>query len=917
MTPVSNLNDTGVITENQRTKRDNGREKMTVKTSKSIAYFGVSLVALAAGMAVVAPAAAQGDAATDEIVVTGFKGSLAEALNVKKNEVGAVDAILAEDIADFPDLNLAEAIQRIPGVSIDRDAGEGRTITVRGLGPDFTRVRINGMEALSTTGGTDSSGGTNRSRGFDFNTFASELFRSITARKTATADIDEGSLGATVDLQTARPFDFREDAFALSGQASYNTLSDNIGPRLAGLVSKTFADDTFGVLVSAAYSDRSLLEEGFSAVRWDNAGAFANEGAFPGVEDAFHPRIPRYGKLKHDQERLGVTGAVQWRPGDRTLINFDVLYSKFDATRAEQFLEAISFSRTNAAGKGATEIVDLELDSDNDIVYGVFNNVDVRIENRYDELKTRFLQAGLSGQHEFSDRFRADFLVGATESNFDNPVQTTIIADALDVDGYSWDFRDNERTPFIDYNIDVTDPSNFTVNEVRDRPNDVLNQYQTAQLNFSYDLSDTIEIEAGGSYKQFKYKSYEERRDTVLPLADQFLMTPGNSELTSINSSVGAPAGTDLEWVIPSVDIIADAIGVYTGNFPLNRQNGSVARIVEEDLGGFFQANLNTQLGAMPFRAVAGVRVVKTDVASSGILSNNYVTVENDYTDVLPSINAVLEAVDGLLIRGSVAKVMARPTLGSLTPGGNFSAFSRTLSFGNPALDPFRAWSYDAALEWYFAEDALLSAAFFYKDISSFVARQTDTVPFSELGLSPDLLIGTPSSPTDIFDVTRNVNGEGGNLKGFELQYQQPFTFLPGLLANTGFTGNYTYVTSKVNYGTTAAPNYNELTNLSNHAANGTLYYEDDAFSARVAASYRSPYLQQFPGRNGADEEGKNRVISLDFALSYTLTDSLRLTVEGVNMLDTFNYQYVDSTNRTTVYHHTGREILFGARWAM
>jgi hypothetical protein len=107
------------------------------------------------------------------------------------------------------------------------------------------------------------------------------------------------------------------------------------------------------------------------------------------------------------------------------------------------------------------------------------------------------------------------------------------------------------------------------------------------------------------------------------------------------------------------------------------------------------------------------------------------------------------------------------------------------------------------------------------------------------------------------------------------------------------------------------------LTNLSNHAANATLYYEDDVFSARVATSFRSPYLQRFPGRNNNDEEGKNRVVSLDFALSYALSDSIRLTVEGVNMLDTFNYQYVDSTNRTSVYHHTGREILFGARWAM
>jgi iron complex outermembrane receptor protein len=136
-----------------------------------------------------------------------------------------VDAIKAEDIAQFPDLNLAESLQRIPGVSISRINGEGRQITVRGLGSEYTRVRINGMEAISTTGGTANSGGTNRGRGFDFNVFASDLFNSIAVRKTASADVEEGSLGATVDLTTARAFDSRKPQLVLSAAASYNDLS--------------------------------------------------------------------------------------------------------------------------------------------------------------------------------------------------------------------------------------------------------------------------------------------------------------------------------------------------------------------------------------------------------------------------------------------------------------------------------------------------------------------------------------------------------------------------------------------------------------------------------------------------------------------------------------------------------------------
>lgn len=210
----------------------------------SLGALALAMMAHDAAAQTAETAAPQQDAAeVDDIVVTGFRASLQNALNIKRREAGVVDAISAEDIADFPDTNLAESIQRIPGVSIDRDAGEGRSITVRGLSSEFTRTRINGIEAQSSTGATDSSGGVNRGRGFDFNVFASELFNNITVRKTASAEVEEGSLGATVDLQTSRPFDKMGFQGAISGQYGYNDLSQDWSPRFAALVSNTWADD--------------------------------------------------------------------------------------------------------------------------------------------------------------------------------------------------------------------------------------------------------------------------------------------------------------------------------------------------------------------------------------------------------------------------------------------------------------------------------------------------------------------------------------------------------------------------------------------------------------------------------------------------------------------------------------------------
>ena len=230
----------------------------------------------------------------DEVVVTGFRASLSAGLDAKRRDANVVDVIVAEDIADFPDLNLAESLQRIPGVSITRDAGEGRNISVRGLDSQFTRVRINGLEALTTTGGTDSSGGANRGRGFDFNVFASELFSNLTVRKTQSASIEEGSLGATVDLRSARPFDYEGFNATVTGQMGYNDLSEKWNPRGSALVTNTWADGKVGALLSVSYSKRDLLEEGFSAVRWEPSTASGGFCSPVGVT----PATPASGALK-------------------------------------------------------------------------------------------------------------------------------------------------------------------------------------------------------------------------------------------------------------------------------------------------------------------------------------------------------------------------------------------------------------------------------------------------------------------------------------------------------------------------------------------------------------------------------------------------------------------------------------------
>jgi TonB-dependent receptor len=231
---------------------------------------GASAVAILSAVGMTAPA--QDTGAQETVVVTGFRASLEKAQHLKRSALDSSDSILAEDIAKFPDMNVSESLQRIPGVSLARDSGEGREITVRGLSAQFTRVRINGMEVLSTGGGEDvntsgGNSGVNRGRAFDFNVFASELFSALTVHKSASADVEEGSLGATVDMHTARPFDHPGFTFTAAGQMGYHQLGGSGAPRVAALISDTFLGGKRGVLVSGAYGMNNTLEEGVSDIR--------------------------------------------------------------------------------------------------------------------------------------------------------------------------------------------------------------------------------------------------------------------------------------------------------------------------------------------------------------------------------------------------------------------------------------------------------------------------------------------------------------------------------------------------------------------------------------------------------------------------------------------------------------------------
>ncbi|RZA19031.1 MAG: TonB-dependent receptor [Lysobacteraceae bacterium] len=926
--------------------RYNRRKTPVTALALSIAFAlqasAASVLAQEAAGSEPAGASAESVDTLDTVVVTGYRASLEKALDIKRAEKGMVDAIVAEDIGKFPDLNLAESLQRIPGVVIARDAGEGRSITVRGLGPQFTRVRLNGLEAMSSVGSSDGQGGANRGRGFDFNVFASDLFSQLIVRKTASADVEEGSLGATVDLRTGRPFDY--DGFTASAnlQGSFNDAADTTSPRFSGLIANSWADGRFGALLSLAYSERETLDEGTGTVRW--SGGTTNGGFDPAspyapalAADVYAPRFPRYTLQEHDQKRLGVTASLQFKPSPDTLFSLDALYSKIDAERNEKYIEANGLSKTGPTGKPQILVRDGVIEN-GALVYGLFDNVDIRSESRHDEWATTFKQLSLNGEHRFSDSFRITGKVGTSRSDHDNPVQATVMMDKLDVDGYSYDYRGNPNLPVFNYGFDPTSPDGWNLSVIRLRQNQVTNTFDTGQLDFEWSLHPSLMLRGGIQAKNYGFDSSERRRTAAETIVPTFTggTTAVPADMTEIARLSGLN-GSPNEWVVLNFSRIAETFGILSdnGTYALSNFVASDQSISEQDRGGYLMGEFSTDLGPVPFSGNLGVRYVRTSQSASGIATTRVgtttvftpVTVTREYDDVLPSLNLVAEVAPDFLVRFGAAKVMSRPPLGSLTPGVtvSVSGSARTVSAGNPLLDPVRAKTVDLGFEWYFNEGAMLGLAVFYKDIESFIQTTRETRPFSTSGLDDSVLVGTGATAADDFVFSVPLNTPGGELTGFELNYTQPFTFLPGAWSNFGAQLNYTYVDSKIQYllSSGVAAQKEDLTGLSKTSWNATLFYEGKRFSGRVSATNRDDYLIQVPGTEaGFNSEangvhGQSGTTVVDASIRWKINDHFEVSLEGSNLTNEAQESWVSnpSVQLPLEYSRTGRQYLLGLRY--
>ena len=393
---------------------------------------------------------------SNEIIVTaGYAKSLQDARKIKKDAVIEKDAIVAEDMAKFPELNLAESLQRLPGVQITREAGEGRRISLRGLGPDFARVQLNGMEVLGNVDSAeDSRGQRTRDRAFDFNIFASELFSKVEVEKTFEAAQNEGGMAGTVGLFTGKPFDYPDGTkAAITAKLGTNQYTKDAQPRVAALFSHNW-ENKFGVTVSVAYSKRKTTEQGHDDYNYDNvsksdAQALVSEGL-----DISHLTAAQQAKFMSGdllfsdgnrlssfdsrQERLGITAAVQWRPADNLLFTLDALHGQFTTHRDEYHIatrpiashtasyafDGVAGAPWPAAFQTGSVLNNIAWDSNNYVTMTDVTGTTFGSEHRRELNKNNFNQAVLTTKWDATDRLTIDGHAGY-ESLPTRPPMTT------------------------------------------------------------------------------------------------------------------------------------------------------------------------------------------------------------------------------------------------------------------------------------------------------------------------------------------------------------------------------------------------------------------------------------------------------------------------------------------------------------
>ncbi|MET0375410.1 MAG: TonB-dependent receptor [Rhizorhabdus sp.] len=887
------------------------------------------------GSAAETPAAAPDAAQADgDILVTGYRGSMREAINVKRNANAVVDVITSEDVGKFPDRNVAESLSHIPGVSIDRRFGEGEKVAILGTDPALNRMLLDGHALASADwGGNDNDPS---SRTFNYSLLAPELVDRLEVYKSPEPRIEEGSLGGTVIVRTRRPLELPANSIFASGGYSYNDRSEKGNVRGSGLYSWKNADETFGVLVAATYDKQNLTRAGVEFFGYDNVAPnadgtynspFVNRAANGAlslknpaatitggtIADLYRAASPfgiNYAYFQQQRERKSVSGTVQFRPTSELTFTLNGLHIDGNYNNYSQSMYTIPGAWTGSVLQSATV--------SNGVVtaasFGTAPSQSAQLDTLVRRTKLKTDNVNLFADWEGDNGAKVAFAGGWSKATGGrNPEYLFNVQTRLP---FSYAFTGNSAE--VNFTGDLTNPANYFTNpnnnpaQIEGRPVVIngtqLNAAQIGGLDYSvttdrdvfggYDATIPVDF---GPFKEILLGSRvtdHENRVDARGINTYLTRSLNGSQLgvTTLTTPDGTfdgsgGSGNATKYLnLPDqavIDILANAI-----NSPLVTKIGASTKVRETVAASYVQANFDQ--GGL--RGNIGGRLVYTRDVSNFATTPSAVAnpqpvptrTSTDYLKFLPSLNIAYTIAPQFIVRGAVAKVISRPRYQDLAAATSLNDITLDGGGGNPNLKPYESTNYELTAEWYPRGGTLLAVELFRRDIKNYIINFRQNVDY----------FNALQNRITTYNVSQPVNGAKAKVNGVLVSGQAE------LWGGFGLQANYSYQDSDTSSVDVSGAALN-LPYLSKHTVNVIPYFESGPFQARLSYNYRTAYFRTI-GRLGS-REMVAPYNQLDASASLAITKGIILSVNAQNLLDETYLQYNATKDRPTAFYKNGR----------
>jgi len=882
------------------------------------------LLASAAQAQTAAPAA-------QTIEVTGIRASLEASISQKRKTDSVVEVITAEDIGKMPDKNVADSLQRVPGVTISAaSAGEGGfdendRVSLRGTNPSLTQTMINGHMVGSGDWFVLNQVGT-VGRSVSYSLLPSELVGRVVVRKSAQADLVEGGVAGTVDLITRKPLEFRKSlTLEAALGAVYADLPGKTDPQFSGLVAWKNDSNTVGVMLQLFSQKRHLRRDGIETLGYSKIAPGSPIAlSHPDLAGVAYPNVIGSALFEQERKRDGALLTVQVKPTQGLSFDLTGFDSKMSASNYNRNY-MIWGSRILSGGEGQAPDASYVV-RNGTLVQADFTNKGTADARKQYVIVDQILRPGAGSRTSFlnldtswraSDALTITAKLGSSRGKGDTPSQAVFEGDVFNT-GASWRLNGTGSAP--DSALKGGNAASFA--------GTALDWVFGASPARTKDKEDWAQLDAelaldAGALTTMKFGARgakHSRESTWVAQGPKWSEDPfatanlpaWNGETYPGNFGNGL-GGNFLRNVWQLDPAVLEAWGdrfsnrdpkerqYFPGEFSLSEKNAA-AYVMANLEGKGWSGNVGLRLVRTKEHVLTNVAIPGTvcevqkpcsvpgAITTSAFGSFYQKPVDHTYNDVLPSLNLKVDLARNLVARFALAKTLARPDYSALAGSVSLDDTNLTGNGGNPDLKPIRATNIDAGIEWYFAPRALLSAALFHIDLQNYVS----------FGTSPATYFNEQKKAFATYNVSSPVNSKG-KVSGVELGWQQPFG------SNFGANANYTYADGEEKGG-------GELVGNSKHTYNLGAYYEDSRFSARMNYSYRSKFFNGLD-RSSAQHQAGVGVVSA--SLGWKISDTLTLSLDAMNLNNPRLAFYADNTDQPTAFYVNGRQYYITLRAKM